>query len=138
MLFRSKLTETFNIINSTLEQYAPDSNNCITVRHNSPINLTILVSDNIYTLILVFMALEVVFNRSCNGIEKIQNIIKNRREIKLQKLEMEIKKIEIEKMKAEQKRQQDTHHILLPSDFENISYIVKTINDLPKELRNCK
>lgn len=54
------------------------------------------------------------------------------------KLEMEIKKIEIEKMKAEQKRQQDTHHILLPSDFENISYIVKTINDLPKELRNCK
>ena len=133
-----KLTETFNIINSTLEQYAPDSNNCITVRHNSPINLTILVSDNIYTLILVFMALEVVFNRSCNGIEKIQNIIKNRREIKLQKLEMEIKKIEIEKMKAEQKRQQDTHHILLPSDFENISYIVKTINDLPKELRNCK
>lgn len=133
-----KLAETFNVINNTLEQYAPDSNNHITVRHNSPIDLTIIVSDNIYTLILVFIALELVFNKSCNGIEKIQNIVKNRREIKLQKLEMELKKLEIEKKKAEQEKQQETHRILLPNDFENISYIIKTINDLPPELRNYK
>lgn len=133
-----KLAETFNVINSTLEQYAPDSNNHITVRHNSPIDLTIVVSDNIYTLILVFVALELVFNKSCNGIEKIQNIVKNRREIKLQKLEMELKKLELEKKKAEQETQNGAHRILLPNDFENISYIVKTINDLPSELRNYK
>ncbi len=133
-----KLAETFNIINDTLKQYAPDSNNYITVRHNSPISFAILVSDNIYTLILVFIALELIFNKSCNGIEKIQNILKNRQEMKLQKLEMEIKKLEIEKMKKEQKSLEKSSHILLPNDFENISYIVKTINDLPKELRNYK
>lgn len=133
-----KLAETFNLINNTLEQFAPNSNNHITVRHNSPIDLTIIVSDNIYTLILVFMALELVFNKSCNGIEKIQNILKNRREIKLQKLEMVIKNLEIEKLKEEQKKRQEAQRILLPNDFEDISYIVKTINDLPTELRNCK
>lgn len=133
-----KLAETFNVINKTLEQYAPNSNNHITVRHNSPIDFTITVSDNIYTLILVFMALEVVFNKSCEGIEKIQNILKNRREIKLQKLEMDLKKLEIERLKAEQEKQQECHRILLPDDFENISYIVKTLNDLPIELRNCR
>lgn len=133
-----KLTETFNIINSTLEQYAPDSSNLITIRHNSPIDITITVSDNIYTLILVFMALELVFSKSCNGIEKIQNILKNQREIKLQKLEMTLKKLEIEKFKSEQEKQQESHRILLPDDFKNISYIVKTINDLPTELRNYK
>lgn len=58
--------------------------------------------------------------------------------MKLQKLEMEIKKLEIEKMKKEQKSLEKSSHILLPNDFENISYIVKTINDLPKELRNYK
>lgn len=79
-----------------------------------------------------------VFNKSCNGIEKIQNIVKNRREIKLQKLEMELKKLELEKKKAEQETQNGAHRILLPNDFENISYIVKTINDLPSELRNYK
>ncbi|MCM1540706.1 MAG: pentapeptide repeat-containing protein [Blautia sp.] len=126
-----KLTETMNIINSTLKQYAPDSNNHITVRHNSPIDLTIIVSDNVYTLILVFMALALVFDKTCSGIEKIQNILKNHQEIKLQK-------IEIEKMKAEQEKQQKIHHILLPDDFEKISYIVKPIHNLPSELRNYK
>lgn len=133
-----KLTETFNVINSTLEQYAPDSNNLITIRHNSPIDITITVSDNIYTLILVFMALELFFSKSCNGIEKIQNILKNQREIKLQKLEMMLKKLEIEKLKSEQEKQQESRRILLPDDFDNISYIIKTINDLPPELRNYK
>ena len=51
---------------------------------------------------------------------------------------MELKKLEIEKKKAEQEKQQETHRILLPNDFENISYIIKTINDLPPELRNYK
>lgn len=126
-----KLAETFNIINSTFEQYAPDSNNYITIRHNSPIELTIVVSDNIYTLILVFMALELFFNKSCNVIEKVQNILKNRQEIKL-------KKWEIEKLKAEQEMRQRSHHILLPSDFQSISYLTKAMNDLPIELRNYK
>lgn len=133
-----KLTETFNVINSTLGQYAPESNNHITVRHNSPIDLTLLVSDNIYTLILVFMALELFFNKSCNIIEKIQNILKNRQEIKSGKLEVALKKLELEKRKAEQQKQQESHSILLPNDIKNISYIIKTINDLPTELRNYK
>lgn len=133
-----KLAETFDLIDDTLEQYAPDSNNHITVRHNSPIDLTITISDNIYTLILVFMALEIIFNKSCTAIEKIQSILKNKREIKLQKLEMDIKKLELEKMKAEQEKQQKDHRILLPDDFEDISYIIKTLNDLPTELRNYR
>lgn len=131
-----KMAETFNVINSTFEKYAPDSNNYITIRHNSPIEFTIVVSDNIYTLILVFMALELFFNKSCNVIEKVQNILKNQQEIKLNKLKIE--KSKIEKLKAEQEMQQKSQHILLPSDFKSISYLTKTINDLPIELRNYK
>lgn len=131
-----KLTEAYSIINNTLEQYAPDSNNHITIRHNSPIDLTIIVSDNIFTLILLFTVLELVFYKSCNAIEKIQSILKNKREMKLQKLELELKELEIEKLKAEQEKRQASHHILLPNDFKNISYIVKTPNDLPTEFRN--
>lgn len=131
-----KMAETFNVINSTFEKYAPDSNNYITIRHNSPIEFTIVVSDNIYTLILVFMALELFFNKSCNVIEKVQNILKNQQEIKLNKLKIE--KSKIEKLKAEQEMRQKSQHILLPSDFKSISYLTKTINDLPIELRNYK
>lgn len=130
-----KLTETFRIINTTIEQYAPDSNNHITVRHNSPPDITIVLSDNIYILYLTFIAFQLIFFKSLNGIEKLQNIIKNRHEIKLQKLDEEMKKLEIEKLKSEIGKKEGTHSILLPSDFENISYIVKTVNDFPKELR---
>ena len=77
------------------------------------------------------MALELFFNKSCNVIEKVQNILKNRQEIKL-------KKWEIEKLKAEQEMRQRSHHILLPSDFQSISYLTKAMNDLPIELRNYK
>lgn len=131
-----KLTETFRIINSILEQHAPDSNNYMTVRHNSPPDITIIISDNIYVLYLVFFVLQFVFCNSLKGIEKWQNIIKNRHDIKLQKLNEELKKLEIEKLKSEMEhKNSNSHSILLPSDFQNISYIVKTYNDLPKELR---
>ena len=46
--------------------------------------------------------------------------------------------LEIEKLKAEQEMRQRSHHILLPSDFQSISYLTKTMNDLPIELRNYK
>lgn len=131
-----KLTETFRIINETLERHAPDSNNHITIRHNSPPDITIIVSDNIYVLYLVFFALQLIFCKSLNGIEKLQGIIKNRHEIKLHKLDVELKKLEIEKLKSEmEQKNSDANNILLPTDFKNISYIVKTYNDLPKELR---
>ena len=84
------------------------------------------------------MALELFFNKSCNIIEKIQNILKNRQEIKRGKLEVALKKLELEKRKAEQQKQQESHSILLPNDIKNISYIIKTINDLPTELRYYK
>lgn len=131
-----KLTETFRIINSVLEKHAPDSNNYMTVRHNSPPDITITISDNIYILYLVFFTLQLVFCKSLSGIEKIQNIIKNKHDIKLQKLDEALKKLEIEKTKIElEQKNPNSHSILLPSDFKNISYVVKTYNDLPKELR---
>lgn len=131
-----KLTETFRIINSMIEQHAPDSNNYITVRHNSPIDISIVVSDNIYFLYLVFFSLQFIFFKSLNGVEKIQNIIKNKHEIRIQKLNEELKRLEIEKMESDlENKVSNTKSILLPSDFNNISYTVKTYNDLPKELR---
>ena len=131
----AKLAETYRIINTTIERYAPDSNNHIIVRHNSPVDITLIVSDNIYVLYLVFFALQLILCKSFNGIEKIQNLIKNRHEIKLQKLEEEIKKLEIEKLKKELDNPQTSNTILLQNDFNNISYLVRTINDLPNELR---
>ncbi len=131
----AKLAETFRVINTTIEKYAPDSNNHIVVRHNSPVDITLVISDNIYVLYLVFLALQLIFSKSFNGIEKIQSIIKNRHEIKLQKLEEQLKKLEIEKLKNELDNSKNHNSILLPSDFNNISYIVKTANDLPNELR---
>lgn len=131
-----KLAETLRTINSVFSQYAPESNNYITVRHNSPPDITIIVSDNIYILYLVFFALQLIFCKSLNGIEKLQTIIKNRHDIKLQKLDEELKKLEIEKMKSElDKTNSKESTILLPSDFDSISYTVKTYNDLPKDLR---
>lgn len=130
-----KLAETFRIINTTIDQYAPDSNNHITVRHNSPPDITIILSDNIYVLYLTFIAFQLIFCKSLNGIEKLQNVIKTRHEIRLQKLEEEMKKLEIEKLKSEIGKKEETHSILLPSDFDNITYIIKTAADFPKELR---
>ena len=130
-----KLAETFRLINSTIEEYAPDSNNHITIRHNSPPDFSILLSGDIYTLYIVFIALQIIFCKSLNGIEKIQNIIKNGHEIKLHKLDEQIKELELEKLKADIEKKEGTSPILLPGDFENISYIVKTANNLPTELR---
>ncbi len=96
-----KLTQTYKLINSTIEKYAPDSNNYITLRHNSPPDITIIVSDNIYLLFLLFFALQLIFCKTLNGIEKVQTLIKNKHEIKLQKLEEELKRLEIEKLKME-------------------------------------
>ena len=45
------------------------------------------------------------------------------------------KELELEKLKADIEKQEGTSPILLPRDFENISYIVKTANNLPTELR---
>lgn len=134
-----KLTETLRIINLVLEQYAPESNNHMTVRHNSPADITIILSDNIYILYLAFFALQLFFSKSLNGIEKIQTIIKNKHDIKIQKLEEELKKLEIEKLKLEaENKALDVHSILLPSDFKSISYTVKTYNVLPNELRKME
>uniref|UniRef100_UPI0040570416 pentapeptide repeat-containing protein n=1 Tax=Agathobacter sp. TaxID=2021311 RepID=UPI0040570416 len=131
-----KLMETLRLIDLTLEEYAPNSTNHITIRHNSPPSITIILSDNIYILYLAFLALQLVLCKSLNGIEKIQNLIRNKNEIKLQKLDEELKKLEIQKKKLEiEQESKESPSILLPRDFKEISYIVDANGNWPQELR---
>lgn len=129
-----KLAQTYDLINSTLEQYAPDANNHIVLRHNSPPEIEIILSGDIEIIVAAYFALQLVFFNTLQGIEKIQNIIKNREDRKVRKIETEIKKIELDNIKSKIRRSE----ILLPEDFKDISYMVKTSTDLPKDLWRLK
>lgn len=128
----SKLSQTINIINETLDEMSPDANTHISIRHNSPVELTIVLSDAYPAMLLGFAALGVIFMKGINVLDKIQKIIQNHQEIKSKKLDIKIKELELKE--KEKKYNNNKSTILIPSDFNSLSYTLTNPKEIHKDL----
>lgn len=124
-----KLTTTMDTIYKTADMVDPSMSCNIIVRHNSPPTFTIDLCGDVGNLLLLFALLSYIFKKTTVFIDTIQNIIRNHNEIKLQKMDIVLKKMEIEK-----NNKQSSCSILLPEDYADISYILKTTPSCPIEL----
>ncbi|MCI8926050.1 MAG: pentapeptide repeat-containing protein [Lachnospiraceae bacterium] len=105
--------------------------NKIVIRHNSPPTINFILSGDFYNLIFIFAIILYTFKKSTVFIEQIQQLIKNHNDIKIQKMNLKLKEIELTRAKIEKQNQSK---ILLPKDYSNISYIMKTTPDYPNVL----
>lgn len=126
-----KLTSTIQKVYETIDMIDSALGNSMVIRHNSPPTLIISLSGGLDVLILAFGVIFYILSKSMSYIDKIQQIIKNQNDLKLQKLDIKIKELEIAK-KTESK--QKTSSILLPEDFKNVSYIMKAEPSCPSVL----
>lgn len=117
-----KLALTMKNIYKSIDYIDSSLNNSVVIRHNSPPILEITLSGGLDTLILAFAAILYILTKSTSYINKIQELIKNHNDIKLQKLDIRLRQLEI-LQKTETKQKNSS--ILLPEDFKNISYIMK-------------
>lgn len=110
----------------------------IVIRHNSPPTINYILSGDFSNLILVFGMILFLFKKSTAYIETIQQFIKNHNDIRLQKIDLKLKEIELKLKEIELMRtkteKQNPSKILLPEDYSNISYIMKTPPDYPGAL----
>lgn len=126
-----KLTSTIQKVYETIDMIDSTLGNSMVIRHNSPPTIIISLSGGLDVLILAFGAIIYVLNKSLTYIDKIQQLVKNQNDLKLQKLDIKIKELEIAQ-KTESK--QETSSILLPEDFKNVSYIMKAEPSCPSVL----
>lgn len=126
-----KLKCTLNSINGIINDLAPNSKSNILIRHNSPIEFTITISDNYQIMLLCFVALGAAFMYGCEFINRIQELIKNHQDIKTNKLEIKLKELEIKEKEIEKNKKTS---IICPKDFKSMSYILFNPKEIPKDL----
>jgi len=123
---------------------APEAVSHTEIRHNSPVEIVIQISETVGQLILFFGLLDFVFDKSTTYIERVQNIVLNYRKkhkgdedthrIKqLEKQLEEMKKI-VEKWESQAGKKEA---IILPGteEFRRISYALHTKDPIPEKLR---
>ena len=138
-----KLSIALENINDIFNAYTPDIINHVEVRHNSPLEISIQISDTIINLVTVFVMIEFIFNKSTTYIERIQNIRLGRRELRKQERDnsyieqLERRLNELEQHIAEQKGFPPKSSLILPgtNEYLQISYILSSTHSIPQELR---
>lgn len=130
---RDKLADTIQKLYEIIDLIDYNISNKIIIRHNSPPTINVILSGDFYNLIFVFAIILFTFKKSVAFIEKVQQLIKNHNDIKLQKMDLALKKIELLQAKSEG---ENKSKILLPDDYSNISYVMKTAPNYPNVLSN--
>ncbi len=140
--------EKYALIQKTLDQMllmaAPEAISHMEMRHNSPIEIVIQISEAVGQLILFFALLDFVFDKSTTYIERVQNIILNHR--KKSKGDEDSHRIEqLEKQLVEMKKTMEKWEsqageqgsVILPGteEFQRISYALYTKDPIPGKLR---
>lgn len=123
---RDKLADTLQELYEIIDLIDANLSNKIVIRHNSPPTINVILSGDFYNLLLVFAAVLYSLKKSTAFIEKIQQLIKNHNDIKLQKMDLKLKKLELLRAKTED---QNKSKILLPEDYSSISYVMKAAPD---------
>ncbi len=133
-----KLSRTIQNLYEIVDLVNDNISNKIVIRHNSPPTINYILSGDFSNLILVFALILFLFKNSTAYIETIQQFIKNHNDIKLQKIELRLKEIELKlkeiELLREKTEKQNPSKILLPENYSNISYIMKTTPDYPSVL----
>lgn len=139
-----KLLQAQKIIDGMLFQTAPTAVSHMEVRHNSPIEIVIHVSETVGYLLTFFALINFVFDKSTTYIERVQNIILNHKKIRngtkdsdrIEQLERQVSEMQeaIEKWK---KQAPEKSSLVLSGmeEFRRISYALYTKDAIPEELR---
>lgn len=139
-----KFLQTQKIIDGILLETAPTAVSHIEVRHNSPLEIVIQVSENVWYLLTFFALIDFVFDKSTTYIERVQNIILNHKKIrknleesdKITQLEKQVKEMQKAIEQWEKKVPANSPLILSGSDeFRRISYALYAKDTIPEELR---
>jgi len=141
----SKLSFVLENIDVIINENAPSAISYKEVRHNSPIEIAIHVSDIVINLMAVFVMIELLFNKTTGCIEKIQKIMLNHRELKKQDknnsdIEQLKYKIDELKEKVDQKLSSCKTSLILPGtdEYIRVSYNLSSTYSVPKEMRTYK
>lgn len=139
-----RLSSTLELIDSMVIKNVPKIVDHIEVRHNSPIVITVTVCGALGSLLFAFCILDFIFDKSSTYIERVQNIIKNHRDLHQKENSTTIDNLEkqVAEMKDEmQKLKQQTaenYALILPgtTEFQRISYKLSSAQIIPEELRS--
>lgn len=142
----SRLSVLLKSIDKIFETSAPDAVSHTEIRHNSPITITIVSSGIIAQLILAFIIIDRVFDKSSTYVERLQNIILNHKKIratefeqsKIEALEKQIAEMQKTIEKLDMKKGIDQiSPLILPGteEFSRISYKLSTRNPAFDDLR---
>lgn len=137
-------SEMVAYINTSLERYLPNSSNFLTVRHNSPFEFGIQLSDNLQNLFEFTVLFSSAFFGITKGISSLQKIITDKLKINAQKLDNELKRREIELKELEiqeRKRKLVKANEIMPSttlaqQVKSIEFTTQTEINLPDGLRH--
>lgn len=141
-----KLSETIKMLNGLIAETAPLAISHIEIRHNSPVELLIQAAGEWGNLLLIVIAIWMTVDKSTALIERIQNIILNRKKMVESEhvaAEMAQLKKKIDEMATSYQKPEDTESekstvsLLRPGmeDFERISYLLISKKEFPDELR---
>jgi len=132
-------------IDNTLAEYVPQVISYIEVRHNSPIEIVINASGLLAQLILAFALIDVVFDKTTTYIERVQNILLNKKQLRgvtkgsenIELLEAQLAEIREAVARLEQSyctKKSAASLIINPEELQNISYTLFTKQYIPSEL----
>lgn len=138
-----KLLQLQKTIDCVLLEAVPAAVSHIEVRHNSPIELVIQVSETVGYLLIFFALMDFVFNKSTTYIERVQNIILNQKKIRkntkddrIAQLEKQVDEMQ-KAIKKWEKQEAEKSSLVLSGtkEFRRISYALYTKDAIPEELR---
>lgn len=132
------------MLDQMISETAPEAVSHMEVRHNSPLEFVIQVSENVWQLLVLFAMVDFAFDKSTTYIERLQNILLNHKKThqdkrnspKIEQLEKQISEMQetIEKLEH---RTQGKNALILPGmeEFQRISYTLYTKDPILAELR---